>query len=151
MKYNPRIAHQLAMLPGILAHHPLSSIESSQGILQCIHELRDILLDVTGMQEISFAPMAGAHGEFAGVSMIHAYHQARGDDQRTEMLVPDAAHGTNPASAAVCGFTVKEIPTLADGDLDIEALKAMVGPKPIDAGKTVYWSTRARLVLQRVF
>ncbi len=81
------------------------------------------------MAEISLTPAAGAQGEFAGVAMIQAYHQSRGDHQRTEILVPDAAHGTNPASASMCGFTVREIPTDRHGDLDLGALRQAVGPQ----------------------
>jgi len=80
-----------------------------------------------GMRAVSLAPMAGAQGEFAGVAMIRAYHEARGDSERREILVPDAAHGTNPATAVMCGYTVREIPTDKDGDVDLEALKAAVG------------------------
>jgi glycine dehydrogenase subunit 2 len=87
-----------------------------------------MLKEVTGMKAVSLAPMAGAHGEFAGMAMIRAYHEARGDDARTEVLVPDAAHGTNPATAVMCGYKVKEIPTDKNGDVDVEALKAAVGP-----------------------
>lgn len=129
MKYNPRAAHKLASLPGFLQRHPYSDLRTSQGFLRCLYELQDMLLEATGMQGISLAPMAGAQGEFAGVKMIQAYHHARGDDERTEMLVPDAAHGTNPASAIMCGYAVREIPTTASGDVDLDALKAMVGPK----------------------
>jgi glycine dehydrogenase subunit 2 len=129
MKYNPRGANALASLPGFLQHHPLSLEEDSQGVLCCLHELQETLKEITGMQAISLTPMAGAQGEFAGVAMISAYHKARGDDQRTEMLVPDAAHGTNPASAVVCGYVIKEVPTTTEGDVDLVALKAMVGPK----------------------
>ncbi|PHQ80825.1 MAG: glycine dehydrogenase (aminomethyl-transferring) [Coxiella sp. (in: Bacteria)] len=128
MKYNPRAAHKLASLQGFLQRHPYSDLRSSQGYLRCIHELQEMLVEATGMEAISLAPMAGAQGEFAGVKMIRAYHHARGDDQRNEMLVPDAAHGTNPASAIMCGYQVKEIPTTKDGDVDIDALKTMVGP-----------------------
>ncbi|HYF97829.1 MAG TPA: aminomethyl-transferring glycine dehydrogenase subunit GcvPB, partial [Coxiellaceae bacterium] len=98
MKYNPRAAHKYAMLPGFLMHHPLSDEQSSQGFLHCIYDLQEMLKEVTGMTGISLTPMAGAQGEFAGVAMIAAYHKKRGDSARTEMLVPDAAHGTNPAS-----------------------------------------------------
>lgn len=129
MKYNPRAANHLASMPGFLQHHPLSRTDDSQGFLQCLYELQEMLVDVTGMQAISLASLAGAQGEFAGVAMIKAYHHARGDDQRVEMLVPDAAHGTNPASAVMCGYKVKEIPTTANGDVDLEALKKLVGPK----------------------
>ncbi len=127
MKYNPRGAHRLASLAGFINRHPLSSAEHSQGYLKCVYEFQDILKEVTGMQAVSLTPMAGAQGEFAGVAMIRAYHQARGDAARTEILVPDAAHGTNPASAVMCGYKVREIPTNAEGDVDLDALKAAVG------------------------
>ncbi|GAB4393662.1 MAG: aminomethyl-transferring glycine dehydrogenase subunit GcvPB [Gammaproteobacteria bacterium] len=129
MKYNPRAAHALASLTPLLARHPLTTETNSQGFLQCLYELQEILLEVTGMRGVALSLMAGAQGELAGVKMIYAYHQARGDHARNEMLIPDAAHGTNPASAIMAGFVVREIPTGADGDIDIEALKTMVGPK----------------------
>ena len=129
MKYNPRACNTLAMLPEFLARHPLAPESHSQGFLACMYELQEILMDVTGMAGVSLTPMAGAQGEFAGVAMIRAYHQARNDLERTEILCPDAAHGTNPATAVQCGCTVREIPTNAEGDVDIEALKAAVGPK----------------------
>lgn len=129
MKYNPRGVHKLAMLDGFLNHHPLSREEHSQGYLACVYELQEILKDVTGMKGAALSPMAGAQGEFAGVAMIRAYHRDRNDHERTEMLVPDAAHGTNPASAVQCGFKVKEIPTGPDGNIDIDALKAAVSDK----------------------
>lgn len=129
MKYNPRGVHKLAMLDGFLGHHPLSLEENSQGMMACLYELQEILKSVTGMKGCALSPMAGAQGEFAGVAMIRAYHRARNDLERDEILVPDAAHGTNPASAVQCGFKVREIPTGADGNVDIEALKAAVGPK----------------------
>jgi glycine dehydrogenase subunit 2 len=114
------------MLPGFLSQHPAAP---SQGLLACLYDLQEILKEVTGMKAVSLAPAAGAQGEFAGVAMIRAYHDARSDTQRTEMLVPDAAHGTNPASAVMCGFKVREIPTNAEGDVDIAALRAAVGPQ----------------------
>lgn len=129
MKYNPRGVHRLASLEGFLGHHPLSLEENSQGFMACAYELQEILKSVTGMKGAALSPMAGAQGEFAGVAMIHAYHRARNDLARDEILVPDAAHGTNPASAVQCGYKVREIPTGADGNVDIEALKAAVGPK----------------------
>jgi len=128
MKYNPRACNTLAMLPQFLARHPSSAAPTGQGFLACMHELQEMLKDVTGMAAVSLAPMAGAQGEFAGVAMIRAYHRARGDTARTEVLVPDAAHGTNPATAVMCGYSVKEIPTNRDGDVDLEALKQAVGP-----------------------
>lgn len=129
MKYNPRGVHRLAMLDGFLQRHPLSLDENSQGFLACAFELQEILKSVTGMPGVSLTPMAGAQGEFAGVAMIRAYHKSRGDDARTEIIVPDAAHGTNPATATQCGYKVREIPTLADGNVDIDALRAAVGPQ----------------------
>ncbi len=129
MKYNPRACNSLAMLPGFLGRHPLSQNSVSQGYLGCLYELQEILADVTGMRKISLAGMAGAQGEFAGMSMIRAYHQARGDYNRTEVLVPDAAHGTNPATAIMCGMKVREIPTNKKGDVDLEVLRTMVGPQ----------------------
>ncbi len=129
MKYNPRGVNRLASLEGFLQHHPLSREEHSQGFMACAYELQEILKTVTGMKGAALSPMAGAQGEFAGVAMIHAYHRARGDNKRDEILVPDAAHGTNPASAVQCGYKVREIPTDADGNVDIEALKAALGPQ----------------------
>jgi glycine dehydrogenase subunit 2 len=129
MKYNPRACNTLAMLPGFLARHPLAPASHGQGILACLFELQEILKGVTGMHAVSLAPAAGAQGEFAGVAMIHAYHEARGDTARTEILVPEAAHGTNPASAVMAGFSVREVPTGPDGDVDIEALKCVLGPQ----------------------
>jgi glycine dehydrogenase subunit 2 len=128
MKYNPRACNELAMLPQWLARHPAAPDDTGQGFLACMFELQEILREVTGMAAVSLAPMAGAQGEFAGVAMIRAYHDSRGDTGRTEILVPDAAHGTNPATAAMCGYTVREIPTDRSGNVDLEALRAAVGP-----------------------
>ncbi|MDR3395093.1 MAG: aminomethyl-transferring glycine dehydrogenase subunit GcvPB [Parasulfuritortus sp.] len=129
MKYNPRACHSLAMLPQFLARHPLADADTGQGFLNNMFELQQMLKEVTGMAAVSMAPMAGAHGEFAGVAMIRAYHDSRNDSERSEIIVPDAAHGTNPATATMCGYTVREIPTDRDGNVDLEALKAVVGPK----------------------
>ncbi|RZO87208.1 MAG: glycine dehydrogenase subunit 2 [Oceanococcus sp.] len=129
MKYNPRACNTLAMLPEFLARHPLATQDHSQGYLACMYDLQEILKSVTGMKGVSLTPMAGAQGEFAGVAMIRAYHLSRGDTERTEILVPDAAHGTNPATAIQCGCTVREIPTDKNGDVDLEALEAALGPK----------------------
>lgn len=129
MKYNPRGVHKLASLEDFLNHHPLSLEKNSQGYMACAYELQEILQVVTGMQAASLAPMAGAQGEFAGVAMIRAYHRDQNDLARTEILVPDAAHGTNPASAVQCGFKVREIPTDVNGDVDLAKLKEAVGPQ----------------------
>jgi len=127
MKYNPRAANALAMLPGFLGRHPLAPGESGQGFLACLWELQEMLADVTGMAAVSLTPMAGAQGELAGIAMIHAYHAARNDTARSEIIVPDAAHGTNPATATMCGYTIREIPTDANGDVDLAALQAACG------------------------
>ncbi|MCC5792727.1 MAG: aminomethyl-transferring glycine dehydrogenase subunit GcvPB [Legionellaceae bacterium] len=129
MKYNPRGVQKAAGLPGFLNQHPLSLAADAQGTLQILHRLQEYLADITGMRGVSLTPMAGSQGEFAGVAMIKAYHQSRGDTQRDEMLIPDAAHGTNPASAVMCGLKVVEVPTAADGDMDLELLKEKVGPR----------------------
>jgi glycine dehydrogenase subunit 2 len=126
MKYNPKACNTYAMLPEFLGRHPLGP--EPQGFLACMYELQEMLQEITGMQAVSLTPMAGAQGEFAGVAMIRAYHRARNDLGRTEIIVPQAAHGTNPATATMCGFTVKEIPCDSNGDVDIEALKAEVSP-----------------------
>ena len=129
MKYNPRACNSLAMLPNFLARHPLAPDSTGQGFLACLYDLQEILKDVTGMAGVSLTPMAGAQGEFAGIAMIRAYHDSRKDKARTEIIVPDAAHGTNPATATMCGYTVKEIPSDANGDVDLAALRAAVGPQ----------------------
>ena len=129
MKYNPRACNSLALLPEFAGRHPLGPVSHGQGFLTCMYELQEMLKDVTGMKGVSLTPMAGAQGELAGVAMIKAYHEARGDHDRNEIIVPDAAHGTNPATANMCGCVVKEIPTGADGDIDIAALKAVLGPR----------------------
>jgi glycine dehydrogenase subunit 2 len=129
MKYNPRAANTLALLPGFLDRHPLAPESTGQGFLACLWELQEMLADVTGMAAVSLTPMAGAQGELTGIAMIHAYHAARGDTARSEIIVPDAAHGTNPATATMCGYTIREIPTDANGDVNVQALKAACGPQ----------------------
>jgi glycine dehydrogenase subunit 2 len=128
MKYNPKACNQYAMLPEFLARHPLAPESHGQGVLACLYELQEMLRAVTGMEAVALSPMAGAHGEFAGVAMIRAYHRARGDGGRNEIIVPEAAHGTNPATATMCGCVVREIPVENEGDVDLEALKRAVGP-----------------------
>jgi glycine dehydrogenase subunit 2 len=129
MKYNPRACNSLAMLPELMNRHPYAPESHSQGFMTLLYELQEMLTEVTGMAGVSLTPMAGAQGEFAGIAMIRAYHDARGDKDRTEILVPDAAHGTNPATAIMCGYTVREIPTLNNGDVDIAAFKEALGPQ----------------------
>jgi glycine dehydrogenase subunit 2 len=127
MKYNPKACNTYAMLPEFLAQHPYGA--APQGFLACMFELQEMLKAVTGMRGVSLTPMAGAQGEFAGVAMIRAYHRARQDFARSEIIVPQAAHGTNPATAAMCGFVVKEIPCDADGSIDTDALRSAVSAK----------------------
>ena len=129
MKYNPRACNSLAMLPGLVSRHPLAPDTHSQGFMGAMYDLQEILKEVTGMAAVSLTPAAGAQGEFAGVAMIRAYHEANGDRERDEILVPDAAHGTNPATAVMCGYKAREIPTKPDGDVDMEALRDVVGPQ----------------------
>jgi len=129
MKYNPKACNQYAMLPEFLSRHPLAPESHGQGLLACLYELQEMLKAVSGMEGVALSPMAGAHGEFAGVAMIRAYHRARGDLKRNEIIVPEAAHGTNPATATMCGCAVREIPVASSGDVDIEALKSAVGPQ----------------------
>ena len=129
MKYNPRACNSLAMLPGLLARHPLAPDTHSQGFMSIMYDLQEMLKEVTGMPAVSLSPAAGAQGEFAGIAMIRAYHDANNDTGRSEILVPDAAHGTNPATAVMCGYKAREIPTLPDGDVNMEALQAALGPQ----------------------
>ena len=126
MKYNPKACNTYAMLPEFLGRHPFAP--EPQGFLACMYELQEMLKEITGMQAVSLSPMAGAQGEFAGVAMIRAYHQRRNDAARTEIIVPQAAHGTNPATAAMCGCNVKEIPCDKSGGIDLAALEAAAGP-----------------------
>jgi glycine dehydrogenase subunit 2 len=128
MKYNPRACNSLAMLPGFVNRHPLGPVEHGQGFLRCMFELQEMLKAVTGMKGVSLTPMAGAQGELTGVAMIRAYHVSRGEEHRNEIIVPDAAHGTNPATATMCGCVVRELSTGSDGDLDLEALEKAIGP-----------------------
>ena len=129
MKYNPRACNTLAQLPGLAGRHPMAHASMSQGVMSCMFDLQNMLVEATGMKQVSLTPMAGAQGEFAGVAMIRAYHDNNNDTQRCEIIVPDAAHGTNPATAVMCGYKVKEIPTNGQGDIDIEALEKIIGPQ----------------------
>ena len=128
MKYNPKIDEEMASLPGFTQLHPLQPEETAQGALEALHILGTELGEVFGMDAVTFQPAAGAHGEFTGVMLIKAYHVDRGDTARTKIIVPDSAHGTNPATAAMCGFQVVNIPSGSDGCVDLDALRAAVGP-----------------------
>ena len=127
MKYNPSVNEEAAALPGFTGIHPLQPADTAQGCLQVLWEAEKALNEVTGMQGMTFQPAAGAHGEFTGLLLIKAYHQSRGDTARTKIIVPDSAHGTNPASAVMAEFEVVNIPSNAQGGVDLEALRAAVG------------------------
>ena len=124
MKYNPKINEDTCRYPGFLFTHPLQPIETVQGNLALMYELQEWLKEISGFSAVTLQPAAGAHGEFTGVLMMRAYHKARGDHKRTKMLIPDSAHGTNPASAGMTGLTIVQIPSDARGNVDLEALKA---------------------------
>ena len=128
MKYNPKIDEDMAALPSFTQLHPLQPVETAQGALEALHVLGSELGEIFGMDAVTFQPAAGAHGEFTGVLLIKAYHTDRGDAARTKIIVPDSAHGTNPATAAMCGYQVVNIPSGADGCVDLDALRAAVGP-----------------------
>ena len=128
MKYNPKINEDMAALPGFSQVHPLQPEETVQGCLEVLHESEKLLGEITGMDAMTFQPAAGAHGEFTGLLLIKAYHRSRNDAARTKIIVPDSAHGTNPASAVMAGFTVVNIPSGPDGCVDVEALRQAVGP-----------------------
>ena len=127
MKYNPKLNDEMAGLPGNSEIHPLQPESTVQGALALMHDLQEILAEITGMAGTALSPMAGAEGELAGMLMTRAYHRSRGDLGRTKVLVPDSAHGTNPASAAMAGFQVVSLPTDADGNADIDALGFVLG------------------------
>ena len=129
MKYNPRGAHRAAMQDGFLNRHPLTPTSHSQGVLACLFELQEILQNVTGTAQVCLTPMAGAQGELTGALMIKAYHADNNDHERTEIIVPTAAHGTNPATASMAGLIAKEVEVDADGDVDLDSLKRVVGSK----------------------
>ena len=124
MKYNPKINEDTCRLPGFLYTHPLQPIETVQGNLALMYELQEWLKEISGFAAVTLQPAAGAHGEFTGVLIMRAYHQSRGDNKRTKMLIPDSAHGTNPASAGMMGLQIVQIPSDARGNVDLAALKA---------------------------
>lgn len=127
MKYNPRVNEVAAGLEGFTDIHPLQPTETVQGCLEVLKTLESYLCEIAGMKRMTFQPAAGAHGEFTGLLLIKAYHKSRGDEKRKKIIVPDSAHGTNPASAAMAGFSVVSIPSGPDGCVDIEKLKEIAG------------------------
>ena len=127
MKYNPRIDEEMAALPGFTNVHPLAPEYATRGCAEALDTARELLCEITGMDDMTFQPAAGAHGEFTGVLLIKQYHDARGDSKRTKIIVPDSAHGTNPATAAMCGYQIVNIPSAPNGCVDLDALKKVLG------------------------
>lgn len=127
MKYNPTVNERIAAYDELTDIHPLQPSATVQGWLELFDMARDYLCHVTGMDDVCFQPAAGAHGEFTGLLLIKSYHEARGDSGRTKIIVPDSSHGTNPASANMCGYGVISVPSNEKGGIDLEALKAAVG------------------------
>ncbi|MEA4940247.1 MAG: aminomethyl-transferring glycine dehydrogenase subunit GcvPB [Christensenella sp.] len=128
MKYNPALNEQVASLEGFTGIHPLQPEETAQGAIEVLVRAKERLCTLVGMDEMTFQPAAGAHGEFLGILLIKRYHESRGDCARKKIIVPDSAHGTNPATASMAGYTVVNIPSAPDGTVDLNALRANVGP-----------------------
>ena len=126
MKYNPIINEEIAAMKTFAGLHPLQSADTCQHALELYYVLQEALAELTGLSEFTLNPCAGAHGELTGLMVIRAYHMDRGDKRRTKVLIPDSAHGTNPASAAVCGLNVVEVKSLADGTVDVDDLKRLL-------------------------
>ncbi|MCS5583869.1 MAG: glycine dehydrogenase (aminomethyl-transferring), partial [Pseudomonadales bacterium] len=127
MKHNPRVNETIADLAGIADLHPLQPERHQQGLMAIFHEMQNMLAICSGMDEVTLQPVAGAQGEFTAIRCIQEYHRSLGQEGRDKVIVPDSAHGTNPASAALAGLSVIEIPSSTDGCLDIDALRAVVG------------------------
>ena len=128
MKYNPKINEEIAAMPAFQGLHPLQDESTVQGALEVYYETEKALAAITGMKRFTLNPCAGAHGELTGLMIIRNYHLLRGDLARTKVIVPDSAHGTNPASAAVCGLEIVEVKSGANGLVDVESLKPLLGP-----------------------
>ncbi|KIY21140.1 MULTISPECIES: aminomethyl-transferring glycine dehydrogenase subunit GcvPB [Mesobacillus] len=127
MKYNPKMNENVARFDGFAHLHPLQDESSVQGALELMYDLQEHLIEITGMDEVTLQPAAGAHGEWTGLMMIRAYHEANGDQSRTKVIIPDSAHGTNPASATVAGFETITVKSDKNGLVDLEDLKKVVG------------------------
>ncbi len=125
MKYNPRINEVTARMPGFLKEHPLQPIETAQGSLVIMYLLQETLKEITGFDAVTLQPAAGAHGELVGSLIMRAYHRSRGDVKRTKILIPDSAHGTNPATSSMAGFTPVNVPSDARGNVDVEKLREL--------------------------
>ena len=126
MKYNPKINEDMAALPNFTGMHPYQSSDTAQGSLSLMYDLSRRLAEITGMDEVTLQPSAGSHGEFTGLMIIKAYHENRGDHKRTKVIIPDSAHGTNPASAAMANFDVIQIASDKNGAVDINVLKEVL-------------------------
>ncbi|MBQ7749716.1 MAG: aminomethyl-transferring glycine dehydrogenase subunit GcvPB [Bacteroidales bacterium] len=126
MKYNPKLNEEIASHPSFAHLHPLQPAESVQGALEVYWNMERTLSEITGMSAFTFNPCAGAHGELTGLMIMRRYHELRGDSARVKVIVPDSAHGTNPASAAVCGLEVVQVRSLENGRIDVEALKPLL-------------------------
>ncbi|MBA2315945.1 MAG: aminomethyl-transferring glycine dehydrogenase subunit GcvPB [Chloroflexi bacterium] len=129
MKFNPKLNEWAARLPGFATLHPLAPDEVAQGTLELLWELEGALAEIGGMRAVSLQPAAGAQGELTGILMIRAYHRDRGDTDRTDVLVPDSSHGTNPATATMAGFRTVTVPSARDGGVDVDAFRAALGPR----------------------
>jgi glycine cleavage system P protein (glycine dehydrogenase) subunit 2 len=129
MKYNPKVNEWAVRLPGLANLHPLAPDETAQGTLALLWELQGLLAEIGGMDAVTLSPAAGAHGELTGILLFRAYHRSRGDAERAEILVPDSAHGTNPATASMAGYATVNIASAADGGVDLDAFRAALGPR----------------------
>ena len=127
MKYNPKINEEMAALPGFTRLHPAQDEATTQGALELYYNVQQSLAEIAGLSEFTLNPYAGAHGELTGLMVIRSYHQSRGDAKRTKIIVPDSAHGTNPASAAVCGLQIVEVKSTPEGTVDVDSLRAVLG------------------------
>ncbi|MEG1641999.1 MAG: aminomethyl-transferring glycine dehydrogenase subunit GcvPB [Synergistaceae bacterium] len=130
MKYNPRVNEEIAALSAFNGVHPLQPTHTVQGCMEVLRTTEKLLAEITGMDNVTFQPAAGAHGEYTGVLLIKAYHQNRKDEKRTKIVVPDSAHGTNPATAVMAGYTVINVPSNSEGGIDIEKLREAVDVAP---------------------
>ncbi|HKD77154.1 MAG TPA: aminomethyl-transferring glycine dehydrogenase subunit GcvPB, partial [Ktedonobacterales bacterium] len=126
MKYNPKLNEDMASLPGFARIHPLEDTERVQGAIQVVYELEQMLVEIAGMQRATLQPAAGAHGEITGLMIIKAYHESRGEGHRNIVLIPDSAHGTNPASAALADYEIREVRTDARGGVDVAHLRELL-------------------------
>ena len=127
MKYNPKINEEMAALPGFTRLHPAQDEATTQGALELYYNVQQALAEIAGLSEFTLNPYAGAHGELTGLMVIRSNHQPRGDAKRTKTIVPDSAHGTNPASAAVCGLQIAEVKSTPEGTVDVDSLRAVLG------------------------